>query len=129
MRVFGNRFFPLNMARLERDGPLAMLCLTTQAFGEVFCRQRIFSTRIFDLVLARKIRSYFLLDSWVGEMPLTTRFFDLYRWCAQHKSALVEDYMDGGGEYVLWGPNFRRNLKEIVELPIKDKNSGCGGRA
>lgn len=68
--------------------------------------------------IGRRDKILFHLDTWVGDMPLATKFCDILR-CAQHKRALVEDYLNRVGEKIIWGPIFRRNLTEIEELQLQ----------
>ena len=42
------------------------------------------------------------------------QFLDLFR-CAQDKEAMVSSYMSTIGGHVVWGPTFRRNLKDTEE--------------
>ena len=65
-----------------------------------------------QISLGEKIQ--FWLDVWVGNTPLAGLFPDLFR-CVLDKEAKIINYLNrqGSGAKIVWGPTFRRNLKEI----------------
>ena len=60
------------------------------------------------------VRILFWKDRWVGERALCAQFPDMFR-CAQDKEATISSYMSTIGGQVVWGPTFRRNLKDHEE--------------
>lgn len=54
----------------------------------------------------------FLLDIWVGDTSLTTRFSEPFG-CEQNKKVAVADYMDRVGDQAVCGPIFGRNFTDI----------------
>ena len=54
-------------------------------------------------------------DRWASERELCAQFPDLFR-CAQDKEATVSSHVSAIGGRVVWGPTFRRNLKDNEEF-------------
>ena len=61
-------------------------------------------------------RVQFWLNAWVGNTMLADWYPDLFR-CAVDKGLKVQNYFErqGPGAQVIWGPTFRRNVKELEE--------------
>ena len=58
----------------------------------------------------------FWLDVWEGNTPLVDQYPDLFR-CALDKGVKIQNYFErqGPGAQVIWGPTFRRYVKENEE--------------